>query len=225
MTTPSSLGNEEAPPGEPDVNTFFGLRVPEQFDRTLERQRAAAQSDPEAKRVLEEMEAVRTSVVVRVDRGDRSQHDEEFAFDIERGSMAVRNVPTYPPFLIMRLDRADFPNLRRECGDSLLGFLGGLAGLGDEMRLTSQRVRNLRELGGSLVFERTGERGFTLLSQFGEDTPDADPRATIQIDEATYAQLRSGELDPHDAFLASESEVIGDEGMAIELALTALAPD
>ena len=49
--------------------------------------------------------------------------------------------------------------------------------------------------------------------------------ATIRINAETYARLRAGELDPQDAFLAGQVELEGDEGMAIELALTALSPD
>ena len=204
------------------VQSFYGARVPEQFNATLARQRIEAPGDPDAARLLEEMEAVRSSIVVQVDAGD---HLERFAYDIERGTMSSVETASYAPFLILGHSLGDFENLRRECGDSLLGFLGGLAGLGDEMRLTSRRVRSLRELAGSLVFERVGEGGFTLFAHFGIDTPSSEPRATIRIDTATYAQLRAGELDPQDAFLAGRVELEGDEGMAIELALTALSPD
>ena len=126
----------------------------------------------------------------------------------------------------MTLDHAaaHFPSLRRECGDSLLGFLGGLAGLGDRLRLTPLLVRNLRELDGSLVFERVGADGFALNAHFGSGERAATPRARIRIEEALYAQLRTGERDPQDAFLAGEIDVEGDEGMAIGLALAAMAP-
>ena len=60
------------------------------------------------------------------------------------------------------------------------GGIAEMAGLGEEMRLTAQRVRSLRELAGSLIFERTGERGFTLFAHFGLDAPEATPRATMQ---------------------------------------------
>ena len=42
--------------------TFYVERVPEQFNETLSRQRAAAAGNPDAARVLEEMEAVRTAL-------------------------------------------------------------------------------------------------------------------------------------------------------------------
>jgi len=204
------------------ARAFYASRVPDQFNATLARQRSVAADDPEATRLLEEMEAVRSSIVVQVDAGGSF---ERFAYDIERGVMSSAEAPSYPPFMILAHALSDFENLRRECGDSLLGFLGGLAGLGDDMRLTSSRVRSLRALAGSLTFERVGVGGFVLFAHFGVDTHTNEPRATIRINAETYSQLRAGELDPQDAFLAGQVELEGDEGMAIELALTALSPD
>jgi hypothetical protein len=168
------------------------------------------------------MEAVRTAIVVQIDSGDALHRH---GFEIERGEMRCVEKPAYVPFLILGHTLEDFPNLRRECGDSLLGFLGGLAGLGDEMCLTAQRVRSLRELHGSLVFERVGPGGFTLFASFGVETPTAVPRATIRLDKVIYDQLRSGVLDPQDAFLGGQIEIEGEMEMAIGLALAALSPD
>lgn len=201
---------------------FYAELVPHHFNRTLARQREAARETPEAARVLEEMEAVRSAIMVQVDRGDALEHH---AFEIDRGEMRAVETPSRPPFLLLGHALDDFPNLRRECGDSLLGFLGGLAGLGDDMRLTSQRVRSLRELAGSLVFERVGPEGFTLFAHFGVESPEPEPRAIIRLEQSVYARLRSGELDPQDAFLSGEVEVEGDLEMAIGLALTALSED
>jgi hypothetical protein len=205
-----------------DQQTFYRQRVPEQFNRALEGQRMAARNDPAASRMLEEMEAVRTAIVVQVDSGDALHRH---VFEIERGEMRCVDESARAPFLILGHTLEDFPNIRRECGDSLLGFLGGLAGLGDEMLLTSQRVRSLRELHGSLVFERTGPGGFVLFASFGIETPEPEPRTTIRLDEAVYGRLRSGELDPQDAFLGGEIAIEGETEMAIGLALAALSPD
>ncbi len=202
--------------------TFYRERIPEQFNRTLERQRDAARTDADAARVLEEMEAVRASIVVEVDRGDAL---DRHVYDIERGVMRHVETPTHPPFLVLGHALKDFECIRRECGDSLLGFLGGLAGLGEEMRLTSQRVRSLRALRGSLVFERTGSGGFTLLASFGVESPEPEPRAAIRLDDGVHARLRSGELDPQDAFMDGLIEIQGDMEMAIGLALAALSPE
>ena len=100
-----------------------------------------------------------------------------------------------------------------------------LGRFGDEMRITSQRVRSLRELDGSLVFERVGNGGFRLFASFGVEKPALEPRATIRIEEAIYAKLRQGELDPQDAFLDGLVEIEGDVEMAIGLALAALSPE
>jgi len=207
-----------------DQDSFYRERVPEQFNRTFATQRnlSLADGDAAATRVFEEMQAVRTSIVVQVDAGHTIL---SHVFEIDHGEMSYVKTPSSPPFLILGHSLDDFENLRRECGDSLLGFLGGLAGLGDEMRLTSKRVRSLRELAGSLVFERVGPGGFALFLHFGVETPSSEPNATIRLDRATYEQLRAGELDPQDAFLGGRVEISGDEGMAIGLALTALSPD
>lgn len=202
-------------------NVFYRKRVPEQFNHTLESQREAARSDASAASVLGEMEAVRTAILVQVHDGATLHRH---ALDIERGRMHYVDAPSYAPFLVLGHALEDFEDLRRECGDSLLGFLGGLAGLGDQMRLTAQRVRSLRELDGNLVFERTGPCGFVLSAAFGVETIAAPPRATIRIDEHVYAQLRSGKLDPQNAFLEGQIEVEGDMEMAIGLALAALSP-
>jgi hypothetical protein len=201
---------------------FYQERVPDQFNLILEHQKTRALGDASAARVLEEMEAVRTSIVVQVDRGDAIF---ETAFDIERGRMNQVDDPARSPFLILAHTLEDFENIRHECGDSLLGFLGALAGLDSPMRLTSLRVRNLRDLHGSLAFHRVGRNGFSLLASFGVDQPEAQPRTTIRLNDAVYTALRSGGLDPQDAFLDGRIEVEGDMEMAVGLALAALSPD
>ena len=55
-----------------EQHAFYRVRVPEQFNRTLESQRAAARNDAAAARVLDEMEAVRTAIVVQVDKIGRA---------------------------------------------------------------------------------------------------------------------------------------------------------
>lgn len=205
-----------------DQDAYYRRRVPDQFNRTLASQRDAARTNPEARRILEEMEAVRTAVVVQVDDGATLHRH---TFEIDRGTMTYVESPTRPVFLVLGHTLEDFGPLRRECGDSLLGFLGGLAGLGDEMRLTAQRVRSLRELAGGLLFERVGEGGFALFAHFGVEAPSPEPRATIRIDEVTYRALRDGRLDLQDAFLGGQVELVGDDSMAIALALAAASPD
>lgn len=207
------------------IADFYRHRVPVQYNATLEAQRAAAIDDPGAKALLGEMEAVRTSIVALVG-------DETFAYDVERGVMKGVTAPGRPPFLVLRHAREDFDALRTECGDSLLGFLGALAGLGDEMKITAQRVRSLRELAGGLRLVREGDGGFVLEAWFGVE-PDTsapanglpEPAATLRLDAVTYAQLRGGELDPQDAFLAGSIPIEGDEGLAIGLALAAMSPE
>jgi hypothetical protein len=201
---------------------FYRERVPEQFNQLLERQRKSAIDDPAAAQMLEEMQVVRASIVIQVDCGDALHRT---FYDIDRGEMRTVERPTHAPFFILGHVLDDFVAIRRECGDSLLGFLGALAGLGDEMRLTSQRVQSLRDLHGSLLFERIGPDGFALFISLGIESPEPEPRTTIRIKEEIYTALRKGDLDPQDAFLDGLIEVEGDMEMATGLALAALSPD
>jgi putative sterol carrier protein len=107
----------------------------------------------------------------------------------------------------------------------VLGFLGGLAGMQDDMRLTSQRIQNLSLIDGTLLFELTGEHPLALLAHFGSSPIQDEPACTLRIDSTTYAQLRSGELPPQDAFMNGLVEIEGDMQMAMQLALAALSPD
>lgn len=201
---------------------FYAERVPAQFNRVLADERAAARRDDEAAQRVEEMEAVRSSIVVQVDCGSTL---ERHAYDVERGEMRYVELPGYTPFLTLGHSLDDFTDLRRECGDSLLGFLGGLAGLREDMRLTSGRVRGLRELQGSLAFERTGAGGFVVFAAFGVTAPAPQPEATIRVSADVFAALRSGALDPQDAFLDGRIEVDGDLELAVGMALVASSPD
>jgi hypothetical protein len=181
-------------------HAFYSERVPVQFNRTLTQQRSNATGSEAEERILNEMQAVRASIVVQIDAGDRLIRH---AFDIERGEMSAVESPAYLPFLILGHALSDYENLRRECGESLLGFLGGLAGLG----------------------ERFGADGFALFAHFGEAEISPEPRSIIRIDADTYADLRAGLRDPQDAFLGGRVEILGDEEMAIGLALAAMSPD
>ena len=203
-------------------HSFYQEQVPKQFNAQREAVRVLAEGDPEAARVLEEMCAVRTAIRVDVQEGEAC---EQHWLEIERGTMHAGRLGDRPPFLILSHARSDFAALRAGCGDSVLGFLGALAGLGQEMKLTAQRVRSLRALGGSLDFEVRGEQGFALCATFGRDTPETPPRAGIHIEPEIFDLLRSGELDAQTAFFEERIEVAGDLEMAIGVALAVLAPD
>jgi hypothetical protein len=205
-----------------EVDRFYAEHVPAQFNHTLDRQQRAAARDPEEARLLDEMRAVRTSIVVRIDADEEQR---SHCFDIERGRMQHVTAPQRPPFLVLHHALDQFDSLRRGCGDSMLGFLGALAGLGEEMRLTAQRVRSLKELAGGVRFETTGEAGFALVAHFGDAAAESEPRTGIRIRDEIFARLRSGSLDPQAAFLDGLIEIEGDEELAIRLALAASSPE
>lgn len=205
-----------------EVEHFYRTRVPAQFNHVFERQAELAAGDPEEARLLGEMRAVRTSITVQIDAGKEAR---THSFDIERGHMKHVTCPTRTPFLVLRHSLEQFGSIRRECGDSILGFLGALAGLGEEMKLTAQRVRSLKGLDGSLRFESAGKQGFVLLAHFGQAPNDDEPRSIIRIRDEIFARLRSGALEPQAAFLDGLVEIEGDEEMAIALALAASSPE
>jgi hypothetical protein len=203
-------------------DAFYRERVPAQFNATLARQIERAENDPEAKRLLEAMRAVRTAIRIEVLDGDEPH---VHRLEIDDGVMRSVEVADRIPFFVLRHALDQFPNLSRQCGASVLGFLGSMTGLGEDMKLTSRRVRSLRELKGSLLFEVGGNEGFSLTAWFGVDASDYAPDASIRLRPEIFAALKAGELDAQDAFFDEEIDVEGDMEIAIGVALAALAAD
>jgi len=203
-----------------EAERFYRERVPSQFNRTFEaEERAARAGDETAQRLLAGMRTVNATIRVRVE-GDGIYH-----LNVEGGRMSCDEADRHPPFLQLSHDLDSFAGLARESGDSVLGFLGALAGMQGDMKLTSQRVQNLRALSGSLRFDLTGSGGFSLTAGFGPAPLPATPSCSIRIDADSYHAMRRGELAPQDAFLGGRIEVEGDMQMAMQLALAALSPE
>ncbi|MBW2499679.1 MAG: hypothetical protein JRF61_20540, partial [Deltaproteobacteria bacterium] len=93
-----------------EVDRFYQERVPAHFARCLEAQEAVAAEDAEAARILDEMRAVRTSLIVRVEPGS-SDSRRDYCFEIERGRMRLVDEPMRAPFLILDHALADFAAL------------------------------------------------------------------------------------------------------------------
>ena len=115
--------------------------------------------------------------------------------------------------------------IERESGDSALGFLGGMAGLKQEILFTQLRVDNLRMVKGTVRFTLTGPQGCSLLSHFGGGEPALEPDCALSIDGELYSELRAGEIDPQEAFMSGKIELTGDLQMAMQLALAVMSPD
>lgn len=203
---------------EPDPRTFYTERIPSQFNRALTEQRAAG---ADGAKLLGDMETVNASmrIVVKADNGGT------FILNIEKGVMSPGDAPIKPPFLTLIHDGEAFVRLEKEAGDSALGFLGGLAGLAGDIRLTQGRLDNLAGLSGSLLFTLEGDDGFALLTHFGEDAVQEEPACRINVGPDAYAGLKTGEMNPQDAFMTGQIAVEGDMQMAMQLALAVLAPD
>ena len=212
---------------EIDSQTFYTERVPAQFNRTFAEQETLAGGDEAAARLLAGMRSVNATIGILV-RGEDA--DRSYFLNIEAGRMKAGDAPSHSPFMTLEHDVASLATLQRESGDSVLGFLGALAGMQEDMKLTSQRIQNLCGLAGALAFELTGTDPLSVTAHFGAEPtagasgPEA-PACSIRIDAGAYADLRSGALAPQDAFMGGQIEVEGDMQMAMQLALAALSPE
>jgi hypothetical protein len=201
---------------------FYLERVPHQWNDCLDAQeRAGRGEDGEARRIFEAMRVVNTSLGVII-LGDPEEH---IHLNVEKGRMSPSQEPSHAPLLTLIHDRDATLAFARTSGDSILGFLGGLAGLDAALRLTSQRVENLSLLRGTLRFELRGEDGFALTAHFGPPPPGGEPDCTLVMDTGTYRALQTGELEAQDAFMGGDVEILGDTELGIQLALAVLAPD
>jgi hypothetical protein len=184
----------------PEPAAYFTERLPAQFDRALREQERAALT---AQRVLDGMRGVTTTLVVRV----TGEGGGTFHLNVDEGRLTPGDAPTHPVLLTLVQDRRGFERLIADAGDSALGFLGGLTGLADEMKLTKARVEALAGVSGTLLFAVGGDDGFELTTHFGDGEPNEPPDTSILVDPAVYAELREGRLDAGNAFMGGKLEV------------------
>lgn len=208
------------PPTPPAPATFFAERFPAQMNRQLAEQEDAAAT---AQRALEGMRGV--DATLRFDL--RGPGGGTWYVNFAGGRASAGPAAAHPPFLSIVLDREHFEPLWREAGDNVLGFLGGVSGMGAPIKLTRTRVEQIEAVKGALLFELTGEGGFRLVAHLGGEPPaaDAPPATAVRVDTQAYRALRSGALQPQDAFLAGQIQVEGDMQLAMQLALAVLSPD
>ncbi len=206
-----------------DPDTFYRQRVPAQWNRTLELQAALAEDDPSARPMLDDMLRVEATIEVLVETGGEPHR---YPLNVSAGRMTCGDEASKPPCIVLVHDLETFATLERESGDSVLGFLGTLAGQPGDMKLTSTRLQNLLALHGRARLELTGGAPMDLEARFGEPAPgEPTPSCTLRIDAQAFAALREGQLAPQDAFLSGRVDVEGDMQLAMQLALAALSPD
>ena len=202
----------------PDPKIFFRERFPAQLNRVLAEQEQVAAA---AQRALEGMRAVVATIrfVVAGDGGG------SYFVNLTNGRSSAGDAAAQPPFLTIALARADYEPLFREAGDNVLGFLGGISGMGAPIKLTAARVAQIAQVGGTLLFELTGAGGFRLLARLGAGDPSEPADTSIRVDTATFRALRARKIEPQEAFMAGKIAVEGDMQRAMQLALAVLSPD
>jgi len=201
-----------------DPKAFYTEQLPAQWNRALRDQVRAAAA---AQRVLAGMQAAAGTIriVVTGDGGGT------FHLNLSGGELAPGDSPSHEPFLTLVQERSHFERLAAEAGDSALGFLGGLSGLAGDMKFTKERIDALAAAPGTVRFCLSGEGGFDLVAHFGPGEPAPEPATTITVETDAYQELKSGALNPQDAFLGGQIQVDGDMQAAMQLALTMMAPD
>ncbi|MCH2186571.1 SCP2 sterol-binding domain-containing protein [Myxococcota bacterium] len=205
------------------VEHFYSHRVPDQWNRTLDAQTERAATDAPALRLLEGMQQVEATLEVRVEDNSTQQR---YSLNIHQGRMRCDQTAQRSPFLVLVHDLGTFQTLERESGDSILGFLGALAGQSDEMKLTSNRLRQLSELNGRARLELTDGPRMSLEARLGLGILEAEaPHCTLRLPAAVYTALRQGAVAPQDAFMSGQIRVDGDMNLAIQLALAAVSAD
>jgi hypothetical protein len=197
---------------------FFGEELPSELNRTLREQERKVEAE---RRILEAMRAVDATLCFEV----QGEGGGTFFVNLEGGRATSSDRAARPPLLRIVQDRESFDRLVREAGDSPLRLIGGLSGLGEQLRLTRGRVEALAGVAGRVRFEVSGEQGFWLLTCFGGAAAGDAPDATIRVDHAAYEELKAGKLDPPGAFLSGRIEVDGDAQLAMRIALAAMAPE
>ncbi len=201
----------------PDPEVFYRERIPAQWNRRLDEQEQLGQ---EGREVFDGMKTV--NATIRVDILDS---DSSYFLNISDGCMMAGEEAAHPPFLTLRQDRVAYERIAVEPGDSAMAMLGGLSCLAGGMRLTQRRVDNLADVQGLLKLVIRVDNGFELLTHFGTGPIPNKPAASITVDEQAYRELRSGALNPEEAFMDGRIAIEGDLQVAMQLALAAISPD
>ncbi len=201
----------------PDPEVFYRERIPAQWNRRLDEQEQLGQ---EGREVFDSMKTV--NATIRVDILDS---ESSYFLNISDGCMMAGEEAAHPPFLTLRQDRVAYERIAVEAGDSAMAMLGGLSGLAGELRLTQRRVDNMTDVQSLLKLVIQGDNGFELLTHFGTGPIPNEPAASITVDEQAYRELRSGALNPEEAFMDGRIAIEGDLQVAMQLALAAISPD
>ncbi|MEE3326806.1 MAG: SCP2 sterol-binding domain-containing protein [Myxococcota bacterium] len=206
------------------LEDFYAKRVPDHWNLSLEKQaESAGQGEEGAQRLLDDMTGVQATIDIIVE-SDASDVPVHYHLNIEAGRMCAGKDRHREPFLTLCHDYESFQVLEHESGDSILGFLGALAGQKDDLQLTPGRIQNLNGINGTLSFQLTGEKPMALEARFGGAGNGEETRCLVRLSRETYQDLKTGVIAPQDVFLNGLVEIEGDMQMAMQIALAAVAP-
>lgn len=182
------------------VQEFFEKTLPTRFEEVKDR-------------LTEEQKKVRIAMGFRL----LGEGGGEYTIRLEGGRLIVE--PFVPPTGV---------DLRvTQPWDHFLATIRGEGGLGDPAfqiynrdparlsPLLAQRIQAIRGTirFGVLVGE---EENWWLLAQFGDNAPE-EPQTRVTIAETDARLIRSGALNPQQAFMAGKIRIVGDMNLALQV--------
>lgn len=196
---------------------FFGSIVPGQFQKNLER--LEREREALAKQIGD-LRAMRVSLRV-VLAGDPPRN---FFLNLADGKLSLADAPAEPPLVTIEQSEADWAAAVEREGVGGFDMFSGKAAAPGSMSLTPARAQKLRALKGSLRLVLTdlpggeADRAWSITTRFG-DAPEGPPTTTMTMKYEDSQAMRSGGLNPQQAFMAGKIKIAGDMSFAMQLGM------
>jgi hypothetical protein len=137
--------------------------------------------------------------------------------NIKNGEVEIGQSPAGEPILTVYQSLADFQAAAGEIGG--LGLGGGPGGQGE---LTKSRISRIRAIKGTLQFKVTDladGREMSVITHFGPGERAAEPQATVSIHADNARKMRTGELNPQQAFMSGMIRISGDTALVMSVGM------
>jgi hypothetical protein len=189
-----------SPKSHSPVKEFFEKTLPARFAEVRDR-------------LTEDQKKVRISLGFRL----LGKGGGEYSLRMEGGELTIH--PSIP---------AEGVDLRiTQPWEHFLATLQGEGGLGDPTlrmynqdptRLSPLLAQRIQAIRGTIRFSVLvgEEENWWLLAQFGDNAPE-EPQTRVTIAEADARLLRSGSLNPQQAFMAGKIRILGDMNLALQV--------